>query len=96
MFLVRFLKLVNGNKLETNQLSFLTMSGESKKVVNSVVENCQSRLKRIIGEQSQKYIFNAEKTSLIFKCMSYKTLHPTIERCFNGEKSKGSVSIIAK
>ena len=64
----------------------------SEKIENSVVKNW--RLKSIIVEYSQKDIFNADETSLFFKCMPNKTLRPTGEKCFNGVKSKERESIL--
>ena len=72
--------------METNQLSFLNMSVVSEKVVNSIIKNC--RLKSIIVEYSQKNKFNADLTSLFFKCMHNKTLHPKGNKCIKVEKPK--------
>ena len=70
------------------------MSGEGAVSEDMIMEwNC-NHLPSLLSEFSPDNIFNADETSLFWKCLPDKTLSMKGEKCSGGKKSKERITVL--
>ena len=66
-----------------------TVSGEAAAVDHTVVNSCREQdLPSLINDYAEDDIFNADETSIFYKCLPDKSLALKGEKCTGGKKAK--------
>lgn len=68
--------------------------GESAAVNLQSVENFRQKLADLLSEYSTDDVYNADETTLFYKCLPHKTLTYKGDRCHGSKWSKERITIL--
>ena len=77
-----------------HNIAFKSISGESRDVNMSTVDDWKARLPGLCKDYNIKDIFNADETGLFFRALPNKTLATKGETCHGGKMSKERLSVL--
>ncbi|XP_045215110.1 tigger transposable element-derived protein 4-like [Mercenaria mercenaria] len=79
---------------ERNNITFKTVSGESKSVDQNEVDKWSVTLKSVLSQYEPRDIYNADERGLFLKLTPDKTLEFKNVKCVGGKRSKERITVL--